>query len=105
MKKDNKIKIINFRMTLGLVAVVVGAMALGVVLANDQSYSPLPSMGGIVVAVLVLSIPAGFTGYANLSRYSSVEAVSKRSESISLALAALLLGIVFAYFVRMLTIF
>ena len=92
-------------MVFGLIAIVVGAAALGKVLANDQSFSPLPSIGGIVVAVLVLSVPAVLTGYANLSRYSRVEAVSKRGESISLALAALLLGIVFAYFVRILNYF
>lgn len=97
-KYSNRVAIVNF------IALLMVSIALGAFLSDDQSYSPFPSVGGLIFGLMVLIVCGAGVAYANYSSISNKKSPTRLYDSITTGLGAMFAGYLMASLVRMILI-
>ncbi|AHB41992.1 hypothetical protein RAAC3_TM7C00001G0125 [Candidatus Saccharibacteria bacterium RAAC3_TM7_1] len=88
---------------ISLVVLLIAAIGLGVFLSNDQSYSPLPSAGGLVTELIILLACGGFITYTYSTRLTT-KTPAGLTQAIAIGFGAVVVGFLLTHLVRMLLI-
>lgn len=90
--------------TLSLGVLVVASIVLGILMSSDQSYSPLPSVNGLVTTLIILVACGGFVAYASFFRLIAKSMPWRLTHAIITAVGATIAGLLVAYLVRMILV-
>ena len=89
---------------LSLGVLIVASTVLGILMSSDQSYSPLPSVDGLVTTLIILVACGGFVSYARFFRLKAKSMSWRLTHAIITAVGATVVGLLVAYLVRMILV-
>lgn len=82
-----------------IVLLLVGSTVTGYLLSKDQSFSPLPSFGGIIMGLIVATLLSGFVSYAN-AQYRRDTPGGKSYGVLSVGIGAVIISLLLQHLVR-----